>query len=123
MNWNKLYNLADIIRFNYEKGLTFDKHTIAYQYVSQSNKPLTHDRTDVLSDNYIPPDIDFELLQTIVDSFDYTYEPDTFCIHFRLGDNMCDHVSSFDEILRIIHKNKLNKKYKTCKVYVVYTAR
>ena len=64
-DWKFLYNLCDIIKFNYSKGLNFDKSSIAYQYISQVNQPLLDRHILLEKDSFELPLIDFNLLKNV----------------------------------------------------------
>jgi hypothetical protein len=114
----KMYNLADIIRFNHKKGLSFKKESIAYRYISRMNPLDLSNEHDIYNKNFKCPDIDFDLLYEITERENArTLQEDTFAIHIRAGDCIDLYQSEFPTIkkfIEIIKKYNLHKEYRNC---------
>ena len=107
------YNLADIIKYNLEKGLIFHKESIAYEYITKYRKLNT-----INSRLGIPP-IDYALLRKIVlkKSKRLKLLPNNcLAIHIRLGD-VLEEAPNKEDILKIIINEKLNLKCDSCAIF------
>jgi hypothetical protein len=98
-----IYNLADIIRFKLQYGLSFDG-SLAKKYLE--NCP--HDVS-----------IDFDLLRKIVCEYNIEPEKDAMCVHVRLGDilGFDQYKNNMPDIYSIIKHHELHKKYHKCKLF------
>ena len=116
--WGQLYNLADIVRFNFAKGLDFNKDTIAYQYVDQMDGPLSLTPHDTQAETYKIPSVDFELLYEIVSKREATpLSTDTFAVHVRVGDCLTlypDRIPRSKTFIDIIQKYNLHRRFSKC---------
>jgi hypothetical protein len=103
-----MYNLGDIIRFNFKRGLDFEESSIAFQYLKKTKNPLTDDIYQT------PPSVDFQLLYEIVNKRErQPLEDSTFVIHARTGDWL--HLAPPQQaFIDVIHKYNLNKRFKKC---------
>ncbi len=107
------YNLADIIKYNLEKGLIFHKESIAYEYITKYRKLNT-----INSRLGIPP-VDYALLRKIVlkKSKRLKLLPKNFlAIHMNLGD-VFEKAPNQEDILKIIIQKKLNLKCDSCAIF------
>ena len=131
-DWQYLYNLCDIIKFNYSKGLNFDKSSIAYQYISKVNpaeliiegslnlwrqgktQPLLDRHILSEKDSFKLPFIDFDLLKSIISKRNFTpLNRNTIAIHLRSGD--CIHEAPApSKFPNIIEKYNLLKSFDSC---------
>lgn len=108
-----IYNLADIIKYNLDKGLSFPKESISYQYIKNYRK-LNH----INSRLGVPP-IDYSLLREIVLEKSKKLKllsKNCLAIHLRLGD-VLEEAPKQEAILKIIIENKLNIKCDSCAIF------
>ena len=100
------YIFTDLIRFRNKKGLLFEG-SIVQEYLTQLDKdfPLNF--------------VDFHLLQKIVDTRAEPQEDNCINIHMRLGDiiHWKQYGSGYD-VMAIIKKYGLHRKYKKCKLFL-----
>jgi hypothetical protein len=114
-----MYNLADIIRYNFDVGLDFDHDTIAYKYISQVNSQLVaKGNYDYYYKHGNPlPNVEFKLLRDIVNKHQpVERQDDTITIHCRVGDKLREY-NLINLVVTTIESNNLNKKYKQCRLF------
>jgi len=114
-----MYNLADIIRYNFDCGLDFDRDTIVYKYISQvKNKLVTGRNYDYYYKHGNPlPNVEFKLLRDIVNNHQpIKKQDDAIAIHCRIGD-MLGRLDLMNAVINVINRNDLNKIYKQCRLY------
>ena len=100
-----MYNLADIVRYNFDVGLDFDHDTIAYKYISQVNNQLVAGR-----DYYYYykhgnplPNVEFKLLRDIVNNHQpIKKQDDAIAIHCRIGD-MLGRLDLMNAVINVIN--------------------
>jgi hypothetical protein len=119
MKHHEMYNLADIIRYNFDAGLDFDHDTIAYKYISQVNSQLISQRNYKYYHKHgnSLPNVEFRLLRDIVDKHQpVEKQDDTITIHCRVGDKLGQY-NLIDSVVTAIESNNLNKTYKQCRLF------
>ena len=108
-----IYNLADIIKYNLDKGLNFPKDSISYEYIYK------YRRLNRINYRLGVPPVDYDLLRKIVlkkGSKLKLLPSKCLAIHLRLGD-VIDETPKEKEILNIIRTNKLDKICDSCAIF------
>ena len=114
-----MYNLGDIIRYNFDVGLDFVHDTIVYKYISQVNSQLVAGKNyDYYYKHGNPlPNVEFKLLRDIVNKHQpVEKQDDTITIHCRVGDKLGQY-NLIDSVVTAIESNNLNKTYKQCRLF------
>ena len=112
-HWYNLYNLSDIIRFRFEKGLHFGEDRISYAYLSKMENDIGPGFPPNWNKHF---DVDFNLLRSIVDEkTKIESNEETFVIHARTGD-VINKTIKINEFIEVIKKYKLNSNYKKCEI-------
>lgn len=107
------YNLADIIKYNLDKGLKFNKESITYEYIKKYRK------LNAINSRLGIPPVDYALLREIVQKKSQRLKllsNNILAIHIRLGD-VLEEAPNQDDILKIIIENKLNLKCDSCAIF------